>query len=223
MVFDSKSSGLVLCEKPFLGAGTPPTAFYDCSRFSNNGSHSAITYVKLPSGLHVRSFNGSTSIVDCGSGVSLGLSLFTLAVWVNTTISTTRQAVICRGGTPRNYLLDISGSSASKLLTLSYQNSGGTWLSATGTNLPLIQSNIWYHVAVTFNLTNIVFYLNAQTDSYSLPGASAYSSTPLYLGSGSPTWLPLNGYLSLPKIYNRDISAAQILAIYESERRWFGV
>ena len=222
-MFDSRSSGLVLCEKPFIGAGTPPTAFYDCSRFSNNGSHSYITYVKLPSGLHVRSFNGSTSVVDCGSGVSLGFSIFTLAAWVNTTISTTRQGFICRGGSPRNYLLDISNGTASKLLTLSYQTSGGTWLSATAINLPLIQSNIWYHVAVTMNLTQMVFYLNAQADSYALPGASAYSLTPLYLGSGSPTWLPLNGYLSLPKIYNRTLSAAEILAIYGSERRWFGV
>ena len=61
-----KSSGYVLKERAYVGGASPPDSFEDESRFGTDGTHTAITWVKLPSGLWVRSFNGSSSIVNCG-------------------------------------------------------------------------------------------------------------------------------------------------------------
>jgi len=72
-----KSIGLVFAEKPSIGI--EPTRLFDRSRFGNHGTYTDITDVQLPSGLWVRTFNGSSSIIDCGDlGVARALSL-----WLN--------------------------------------------------------------------------------------------------------------------------------------------
>jgi len=72
-----KSTGLAFAEKPSIGI--EPTRLPDRSRFGNHGTYTDIVDKQLPSGLWVRTFNGSTSIIDCGDlGVARALSL-----WLN--------------------------------------------------------------------------------------------------------------------------------------------
>ena len=72
-----KSTGNVLAEKPSIGI--EPTRLYDRSRFGNHGTYANITDKQLPSGLWVRTLNGSSSIIDCGDlGVARALS-----IWLN--------------------------------------------------------------------------------------------------------------------------------------------
>jgi len=80
-----KSTGRVFAEKPSIGI--EPTRLYDASRrFKNHGTHTDVTMVRLPSGLWVRSFNGSSSKVTISDAPSLDISLgITLLVWVNVT------------------------------------------------------------------------------------------------------------------------------------------
>lgn len=71
-----KSTGLVFAEKPSIGV--EPTRLYDRSRFGNHGTYTDIVDKQLPSGLWVRTFDGSTSLIDCGD---LGVAR-TLLVWL---------------------------------------------------------------------------------------------------------------------------------------------
>ncbi len=72
-----KSTGLVFAEKPSIGI--EPTRLPDASRFGNHGTYANITDKQLPSGLWVRTFNGSSSIIDCGDlGVARAISF-----WLN--------------------------------------------------------------------------------------------------------------------------------------------
>lgn len=70
-----KSTGLVFAEKPSIGV--EPTRLPDRSRWGKHGTYTNITDVQLPSGLWIRRFNGSSSIVTCGD---LGLAK-TLSFW----------------------------------------------------------------------------------------------------------------------------------------------
>ena len=72
-----KSTGLVFAEKPSIGI--EPTRLPDRSRWGNHGTYTNITDVQLPSGLWVRTFNGSSSIIDCGD---LGVAR-ALCFWFN--------------------------------------------------------------------------------------------------------------------------------------------
>lgn len=72
-----KSTGIVFAEKPSIGI--EPTNLPDMSRYGNHGAYANITDKQLPSGLWVRTFNGSTSIIDCGD---LGLAR-ALSFWFN--------------------------------------------------------------------------------------------------------------------------------------------
>ncbi|GAI10844.1 unnamed protein product, partial [marine sediment metagenome] len=54
-----KSTGIVFAEKPSIGI--EPTRLPDRSRWGNHGTYTDITDKQLPSGLWVRTFNGSSS------------------------------------------------------------------------------------------------------------------------------------------------------------------
>ena len=63
-----KSTGLVFREKPSIGI--EPARLYNAIRDGTHGTYTAITDKQFPSGLWVRTFNGSTSIIDCGDQVT---------------------------------------------------------------------------------------------------------------------------------------------------------
>ena len=127
----------VLDERRYTGATPPPATFEDVSRYGNDGTHTAITWVRLPSGLWVRSFNGATSVVtvgDCGENIQ------TCLAWVYPDDITTRSIIDLDGGT---HSIEIDGASD---------------ITATGWAAPIIYVNgevaaavtiAWHFIAVT--------------------------------------------------------------------------
>ncbi len=77
---------------------------------------------------------------------------------------------------------------------------------------------MWSLVAVTFDGTNVVFYINgvasvavpAQMNSY---GVSTYSIGGNTLG-GSSTGVSFNGLMGEVQVYGRALGPAEILGIY---------
>ena len=81
-----KTKGLVLDPEASRDIEPGIVTLYDRSRFQNNGAMTDVTWVRLPSGLWVMGFNGTTSIVNCGVGASLAnLTPMTLIEWINPT------------------------------------------------------------------------------------------------------------------------------------------
>jgi hypothetical protein len=64
-------TNLVLNERVYTGIATPASAYEDNSRWHNNGTHSNVTWVRLPSGLFVRDFNGATSYCEIPDSPSM--------------------------------------------------------------------------------------------------------------------------------------------------------
>ena len=84
----------------------------------------------------------------------------------------------------------------------------GDWSS-----LSFPHSNHWYFVAVEYNgtsntLPNLVFYLNTQSQEYSVPTGLVQASTGAYLDAG------FNGSVANVQIYNTSLSTNEINALY---------
>lgn len=156
------------------------------------------------------------------------LSVFTCEAWikVNTTpASNTVQAIITQtypGSTSKiNYSLGFNGTNA----TGAYDgkiNGGfydGTWRLTSGFT-PTV--GVWYHTAVTYNGTTIIQYQNGISQS-----TLNYSGTPT--GSGGSSYIMrrwddanfLDGNLALLKLYNRALSASEILQNYNATKGRF--
>ena len=69
-----------------MGGVTPPDTFEDESRFGNDGVHTDITWTKLPSGLWVRGWNATSSLITIADAPSI-TNIFatggTVLVWIN--------------------------------------------------------------------------------------------------------------------------------------------
>ena len=84
----------------------------------------------------------------------------------------------------------------------------------------MVQTNTWYHVAMTYDGTTFKLYVNGVLDGqHAASGPIAINTEPVRLGGGSDSGcIPynLNGLLDEPAIYNRALSSSEIAAIYNA-------
>lgn len=220
----TKVSGIVLDERPHIGNVSPPNAFADRSRWANNGTHTAITWVKLPSGLWVRSFNGTTSSVLCTNNASFNVFAFTVFVWCKPNNLGVNGTLICRQ----------SGSAAVADGFQLRQNNINTfffavWNAARNrqeTNTAAFSSvGLYLCAAGVFNGTTIRAYLNAVPSApVACVGISNATAQHLYLGRYSDAaTIYFAGTISMATMFNYALSAAQIRKRFEATRHLFGV
>ncbi len=83
-----------------------------------------------------------------------------------------------------------------------------------------LQSNTWYHVAMTYDGTVFKLYVNGVLDGQQTAnGTILMSAEPIRIGGGSPSGClqyNFNGLVDEPTIYNRALSANEIVAIYNA-------
>ena len=218
------NKGIVLDPKVYRGEIEPPDALEDESRYGNDGVHTNITWVRLPSGLWVRSFNGATSKVE-GNGLN-AIANLTLMAWVNpgelpATSANGGSFVLMNGGVERKCfgfgIGSGAGADGSKLTalidTLAWVDSGYTFGSI----------DTWYHIVCLRNSTTLIFYVNGVVQAGTsvvvpLTGALTYT-----IGDHGAISYPLEGLVAFPHIYNYALSADQINTIFAAERTLFGV
>ncbi len=84
-----------------------------------------------------------------------------------------------------------------------------------------VQLGRWYHVAGVYDGTNIRCYLNGQQLGTTPlpPGPFSASSIPLGIGYSHNLARYFNGLIDEPAIYNRALSAEEILAIYTAQQK----
>ena len=133
------------------------------------------------------------------------------------------------------YATDISGQLVPPLLKKSHDRDGyalemagesgdhlAFWVSVSGvgwvrSDNVYLSTNTWYHVAATYDGSEIKVYLNGQPQGTptSVTGSIEPISSPLYIGSdpGSPGRF-FKGLIDEVEIYNRALSASEIQAIY---------
>ena len=133
------------------------------------------------------------------------------------------------------YATDISGQLVPPLLKKSHDRDGyalemagesgdhlAFWVSVSGvgwvrSDIVYLSTNTWYHVAGTYDGSDIKVYLNGQPQGTptSVTGSIEPISSPLYIGSDpSSQGRFFKGLIDEVEIYNRALSASEIQAIY---------
>ena len=241
MVFDIDypaivTNGLVLN----LDAGFTPsypttgTTWYDVSSGGNNGT--------LTNGPTFNSANNGSIVFD-GVDDSVYKSTFPqMNSATNMTISC--WCTFADNGSPGRYLWSIgqdAGGSAGGLALVAYGfgvaggankllfelGSAAGRVIYTGT----LQQNVWYNFTVTADGTNTKIYANGNLDNTASQGSGAITSSAglsvgSYLSNGTPPSPSLffhNGKISIFSVYNRALTAAEILQNYNSTKGRFGL
>jgi hypothetical protein len=100
-----------------------------------------------------------------------------------------------------------------------YQRYGGSPINAQATRT--VSTNTWYHMVGTSNGTSHVLYLNAQIAASGTAGSTFYSTTTPYTVGFAGFHAPLSGYVSSVRLYNRALSAAEVLQNYNTTKGRF--
>lgn len=214
-----------------LGAAAPPDLLSDESRFGNNGVHTDITWVQLPSGLWVRSFDGITSLIDCGADDSLDSYLkpqgFSLEAWVlaNSDGGNDNGKIFYKDWGYELWLRSetIDGCLIEAMVDL-------VTTDANAITSGRIKIGVWGHIVAVYNRLGtfrIELYLDGQlmalgTDTAGVGGLTDDTGTPLYLGNDGLNY-PFDGYQAFLRIHSYALSLDQINKHFEAERRFFGV
>ncbi len=212
-------TNLVLYCPGLQGKGS---SLLDRSANANHGTITGATWTRLPSGLYVLSFNGSTSKVSFSAGAGTPLDIDTGAVvlesWFNTDTIAAGEAQIIGRGT--------EGASGWRLvrnaatLKLGYSGSG------TITSTAILVAGTWVHALGVINGASSVLYINGVSAATGTVNPVA-ATKDVYMGcvhrETDAEALFFDGLIAIPRIYNATKAAAVPLAHYTRERHLFGV
>ena len=145
------------------------------------------------------SFDGVDDYVDCGNDESLHPNHFTWEAWINRAVDDFSEDHIISPGPQRQF-----GIRNKKLWFYSLET--GHFYGITE-----LESNRWYHVAVTFDGTEVILYLNGKYEN-SATGSPAGTSGNVFIGQfvlGGDYYF--NGTIDEVRIYERALSASEVL------------
>ncbi len=200
------------------------TVAYDVSGNGNNGTLSRTATGTLPTwvggkfGSSVQ-LNGSNNWIDCGNAPIFDLtSQVTLAAWVYPAraAATGHECYITKG----DLTYTLKEASTSGNVEMNIYNAG--WHTATLTGRTAADNNTWYHLAGTFDGSNIKLYLNgavAATTAWS--GTIATSTTNVCIGrDGAPSagQRYYSGRIDDVRIYNRALTETEVAGLLINAR-----
>jgi uncharacterized delta-60 repeat protein len=186
---------------------------------TTNGNNGVVTgTVPYVTGRVGNAFNFTGNVanyVRIPNSASLQSSLLTVEYWVNFNSALNAVNVAKRNGSSDAWQAGIVYSGGNFLLQFVGNTSGGLfdWYSA-----PLSSPvGVWTHVAVTYDGSTVKGYINGTqvlTQSVALQLSSRNAD--IFVGNYAGTSLPLDAKLDELSIYNRALSAAEVLAIFQA-------
>jgi GH43 family beta-xylosidase len=160
--------------------------------------------------------NGSTDYVDCGTNIGNDVqSALTLAAWIRADAFVDWAAVIAKGTNTEPYAMQIWHDGSLRLTANWGSTVGGAGGGSWNSNFKMA-TNVWYHVAITYDGVRILFYFNGQTDAYQ-PAVTfrfGVANESLILGADLPggnEFFP--GTIRDARVYGRALSSTEILAL----------
>jgi len=222
---DGISNGCVLAldaanKISYPGSGT---SWIDLSGRANNGTLTNGPTFNAGNGGNIV-FDGVDDYADLGTNSSL-INLtnnITVESWIKTSVPTSRLTIYGNGYSGTGMMFGTSANTPGGLevyyptIFVAYSTAG------------VLQSNVWQHVVYTRNgsgLNTHAFYINgiSQSVTQTANGGDSWgtSGTNRYLGLRSGVMF--NGQISLSKVYNRALTAAEVLQNYNSTKSRFGL
>lgn len=178
----------------------------------------------LTSGPTFSSDNGGAIIFDgvddkCTiSNTIPSLSTFTIEFFLNTAVVDGTQNIILDQNTSLRYEITTTNKFNIHL------GNGNAWAFTTDSSNTVVVANRWYHTAWTWNGSSSIIYVNGISDaSYSHSAASSGTGNIIlgqYTFDNSYAW---SGRIGSAKIYNRSLSASEVLQNYNAQKSRFGL
>ncbi len=186
---------------------------------SNNGS--LVNGTSFASGKvgQAFSFNGTNQIVQVADAPSLNpTNGLTLEGWIYAARYSTNDSSVITGkdipyGT-RQYLLAMASVSNQWVFRPHVGLTNGlNWFNG---HVP-VQTNTWYHVAMTYDQANVTLYVNGAADSFAPATGPVVTGNPSF-NIGGEIYGPWNfpGSVDELSVYNRALSATEIQSIYNA-------
>lgn len=163
-------------------------------------------------------FDGATSGIYCNVGNEMSLSYVTLAAWINIEGSGTenpRIVAVNQNGTSSGYYALLMAGTASPR-SLSFQAQPDLYYSSS----TLSDNNGWHHVALTYDGSHVTFYVDGVADpalSANHSSLASFTNAVLNIGYSDNGLDRFNGDIDEVRIYNRALSANEILALYNQQ------
>lgn len=149
------------------------------------------------------------------------VDVVTLAAWVNADRFRNGDGVITKGQNITSYALRLWGD-GKVMFTANFGEpfgfvGSGDWLSAGS-----IGVNVWHHIAVTYDGTQVRFYIDGVFDGNEIPVELVFgrATQPLFIGADFPDDNQyFDGRVDDIRVYNRALSAAEVatLAAFPNE------
>lgn len=188
---------------------------------SGNGNHGALKggVIWSPSEKgDVLSFNGSTGYVDAGVSPTLQFtptSAFTISAWFYARSTTGTVLQQGQSGSKFGYSIRLSGSTV-----LFDSTSGQTAALSSG-----IVTGKWLNVAITYNNSKLIGYLNGvvnNSQAFSATQASGFKCTlgAMWRFDGSIVF-PFNGLIADARVLPFAANADQVLEMYNDQSTGF--
>ena len=183
----------------------------------DNGTLSSSPTFDPTQGNGVLDYDGTDHLVFSDSGLPSGnlSGGATLAAWFKRDDNEYYDGIISYGtsDTNKNFFLNLSTQYKLKsgFYANDFENTSGT----------TIQTGVWYYGAVTYNGTTRQIYLNGQPEGNDSPSAPNVTlSGNLYIARLVTYYL--NGMIGSTSIYDRALSASEVLQNYQAQKERFG-
>ena len=221
---DIVKDGLVMLldandKSSYRGTGTVWT---DLSKGGNNGTlTNGPTFSSTNGGAIV--FNGSNNYINCGTNLSFTTTGFSICAWVYPTSATSYRTVFNKGdgtsaaGSQYELMASFAGSNKFQFDVFI----GGA---RTDTVSPSTYTlNRWHYVCGTRSGSLNTLYENgASTKTVTIAGTLNTTANTTKIGIAGAT-LPFAGNIAVAQIYNRALTAAEVLQNYASAKSRFGL
>jgi len=188
----------------------------DLSVGTPNGTATSIVSAANVSGVNDMAyiFNGSTSKIVANSTYGLGATNATISAWVYNPTSGNTSGAFVKVGTTNGYGFGVgsstfdSGATAGTRLVLIFE--GIRWIPTAK-----VLGSGWHHITMVINSagTPLLYQDGVFVDSFA--GAAPYApTTTTYIGGGSGSARYFNGSMDDVRLYNRALSASEVLNLY---------
>lgn len=213
------TSGLVLC----VDAGNPrsyPGSGTQWNDATSSGFNFTLTNgpVYSSSNLGSFTFDGVNDFASASDNTALNTQTPTVEVWVKTNATTQNGFWFEKGSVNTQYALFQEGGSITWRLTT---NVG----SLTATTASFMSTSNWAQVVGTYTSGDRRIYVNGvQVASDALAYTIPTNSSGMFIGAyGTGTGYFYNGALSICRVYNRALSAAEVLQNFNATRGRYGI
>jgi len=218
------TNGLVLAldaakKDSYPGSGT---VWRDISGNGNNGTLTNGPTFNSNNGVSIV-FDGVNDYVNLGNPSTLSLSTsITLSTWINSTtlFNTQNFPPFIIKGVNVSYML--FGNSSTNQVRIRI---GGNIASNVVDSVATISAGVWYNVVGTYDGNDMKIYINGTLDNQKVRvGTIPTGSDNIFMGfNPSGESIRYNGRISNTSIYNRALSATEVLQNYNATKGRYGL